>query len=117
TSSAQSLVPPSGRPSQGSSLSILTEPHDGRVPLHPITSSAMRTSTVSLLQYVVPLLENASRKIMEGRSDRARLQAIVVCLARARGIDRFDRADGLRKHLHARRALDEHREHGRFLNR
>src|SRR5262249_31851366 len=32
--------PPSGRPSQGPSLAILTEPHDGRVPLHSITSSA-----------------------------------------------------------------------------
>src|SRR5262249_3258136 len=32
TSSAQSLVPPSGRPSQGSSLSILTEPHDELAP-------------------------------------------------------------------------------------
>src|SRR6516162_8189551 len=34
TSSAQSLVPPSGRPSQGSSLSILTEPHDELAPFH-----------------------------------------------------------------------------------
>src|SRR5262245_46839006 len=32
--------PPSGRPSQGSSLSILTEPHDELVPIHSITSSA-----------------------------------------------------------------------------
>src|SRR5215831_13181908 len=31
---------PSGRPSQGSSLSILTEPHDERATLHSITSSA-----------------------------------------------------------------------------
>src|SRR5215468_3238751 len=34
TSSAQSLVPPSGRPSQGSSLSILTEPHDELAAFH-----------------------------------------------------------------------------------
>src|SRR5262245_59983751 len=35
TSSAQSLVPPSGWPSQGLSLSILTEPHDELAPFHP----------------------------------------------------------------------------------
>src|SRR5262245_23034129 len=34
TSSAQPLVPPSGRASQGSSLSILTEPHDELAPFH-----------------------------------------------------------------------------------
>src|SRR5262245_4984630 len=34
TSSAQPLVPPSGRPSQGSSLSILTEPRDELAPFH-----------------------------------------------------------------------------------
>src|SRR5262249_50181308 len=77
----------------------------------------MRTSNVSLLQYVAPLLEHAAREIMKGRGDRARLQAIVVCLARARRIDRFDRADRLCEHLHACGALDEHRKHGRFLNR
>src|SRR5262249_46256862 len=36
--------PPSGRPSQGSSLSILTEPHDGLAPPHSITSSARASS-------------------------------------------------------------------------
>src|SRR5262249_55209916 len=44
TSSAQSLVPPSGWPSQGSSLSILTEPRDELAPLHSITSSARASS-------------------------------------------------------------------------
>src|SRR5262249_49197801 len=48
TSSAQSLSP-SGRPSQGSGLPILTEPHDELAALHlrdhSITSSA-RTSSV-----------------------------------------------------------------------
>src|SRR5262249_36134799 len=34
TSSAQPLVPPSGRPGQGSSLSILTEPHAELAPFH-----------------------------------------------------------------------------------
>src|SRR5882724_3277791 len=34
TSSAQSLVPPYGRPSQGSNLSILTEPRDELAPFH-----------------------------------------------------------------------------------
>src|SRR6516162_2465187 len=46
TSSAQPMVPPSGRLSQGSSLSILTEPHDELATPHSITSSA-RASSVS----------------------------------------------------------------------
>jgi hypothetical protein len=40
TSSAQSLARPFGRPSQGSGLSILTEPHDELAGPHSITSSA-----------------------------------------------------------------------------
>src|SRR5262249_61907716 len=44
TSSAQSLVLPSGRPSQGWSLSILTEPHEELAPRHSITSSARARS-------------------------------------------------------------------------
>src|SRR5262249_14733172 len=44
TSSAQPLVPPPGRPSQGSSLLILTEPHDELAPRHSITSSARASS-------------------------------------------------------------------------
>src|SRR5215470_3933582 len=36
--------PSSGRPSQGSSPSILTEPHDELAPLHSITSSASASS-------------------------------------------------------------------------
>src|SRR5262249_21387670 len=44
TSSAQSLVPAFGRSSQGSSLSILTEPHDEFPALHSITSSAATSS-------------------------------------------------------------------------
>src|SRR5262249_19205814 len=54
TSSAQSLVPPSGRPSQGSSLSILTEPHDELAALHccghSITSSARTSRAVGILR-------------------------------------------------------------------
>src|SRR5262249_23853967 len=38
TSSAQSLVPPSGRPSQGSGLPILTAPHDELAALHLLRS-------------------------------------------------------------------------------
>src|SRR5262245_13280580 len=41
TSSAQRLVPPSGRPSQGSSLSILTQPRDELASPHSITSSPL----------------------------------------------------------------------------
>src|SRR5262245_40304589 len=44
TSSAQSLAPPPGRPSQGSSLSILTEPRDELASPHSITSSARASS-------------------------------------------------------------------------
>src|SRR5262245_49517628 len=48
TSSAQSLVSPSGRPSQGSGLPILTAPHDELAALHlrdhSITSSARASS-------------------------------------------------------------------------
>src|SRR5262249_44231624 len=50
TSSAQPLVPPAGRPSQGSSLSILTEPHDERAPPHSITSSARASSEVGIVR-------------------------------------------------------------------
>src|SRR5262245_54202695 len=49
---------------------------------------------------------------MEGRGDRTGFQPIIMRLARDGGIDRFDCADRLRKHLHARGALDEHREDG-----
>src|SRR6516225_1576540 len=38
--------PPSGRPSQGSSLSILTEPHDELAPPHHSITSSARASTV-----------------------------------------------------------------------
>src|SRR5262245_66248723 len=54
---------------------------------------------------------------MECRGDGARLEPVVVRFTRKRGIDRLDGADRLREQLHARGALDEHREHGRLLDR
>jgi hypothetical protein len=48
TSSAQSLVP-CGRASRGSSLSIVTEPHDELGTLHSITSSARASRVFELL--------------------------------------------------------------------
>src|SRR5262245_19602439 len=69
----------------------------------------------TLLQHVALLLEQAACEITEGRGVRTGLQPRIMRLARDCGIDWFDCADRLRKHLHARRTLDEYREHGCLL--
>src|SRR5262249_11479606 len=61
TSSAQSLVPYSGRPSQGSSLSILTEPHDELAAFHSITSSARASSGSGTFRYGPNVLPGPTR--------------------------------------------------------
>ena len=43
-----------------------------------------------LPQHVALVLEHSARKVVEGGSDRARFQPVVVRFARERGIDRLD---------------------------
>src|SRR5262249_52879172 len=70
-----------------------------------------------LVQHIALMLERAASEIMKSRPNRPRFEPIIVRLSRNGWINRLHLADRLREHLHARGALDENCEHGRFLDR